>query len=466
MNAGTVLTPKLDHGQVSVWDLQTPPENDTVYGKIADDDPDVRVLAADIVRNGVLEPLVVTEDNYVLSGNRRLAAARAAGLDTVPCRIEPVRRGSPEFMRLLVAFNQQRVKSLDQVARELAVTVDPGTAHRRLVEARRRDSEVSVETLNLGHARSRCVIRGNRPLADAALNVVSDLRAYWPLSDRQIHYLLLNDPPRLHSGKRARYGNTPACYRTLTNVLARLRVSGELAFEAISDETRPVTLWRTQPHANAYLRGELETFLQGYWRDLQQSQPNHVEVIVEKLTLQSILEPVVQDFTLPLTVGRGFASLPPRWKIAERFRKSGKARLILVLLSDLDPAGMTIAESFGRSLRDDFGIPEENLVCHKAALTIEQVRALNLPPRMEAKMSAPTAADYVRRYGRHVWELEAVPPETLQGILRDALTAVLDMKRLDAERQTEQQDAATLDGWRRAVLCHFNAHARSDNPQA
>ena len=174
---------------------------------------------------------------------------------------------------------------------------------------------------------------------------------------------------------------------------------------------------------------------------------------------------MVQDFTLPLTVGRGFASLPPRWKIAERYRNSGKARLVLILLSDLDPAGVTIAESFGRSLRDDFGIPEENLICHKAALTIEQVRALNLPPRMEAKMTAATAREYVRRYGRHVWELEAVPPEKLQVILRDAIAAVLDMERLDAERQKEQQDAATLDGWRRAVLRHFSSQTRGEQPQ-
>jgi hypothetical protein len=447
---------EFDHGQISVWEIETPPENDAVYGRISPEDPDVQVLAKDIARNGILEPLVITEDHYVLSGNRRMVAARAAGLATVPCRVEKVRRGSPEFTRLLVSFNQQRVKRLDQLARELAVTVDPGTAHRRLVEARREESEVSVEILNLGRVRGRSAIQGNRPLADAALAAAAALRSYWPLSDRQLHYHLLNDPPRLHAGKRTRYSNTPACYRTLTNVLARLRVAAELPFEAIADETRPVSLWRTHAHAGAYLSGELDRFLKGYWRDVLQSQANHVEVVVEKLTLQSILAPVASRFTLPMTVGRGFASLPPRWKIAQRYRKSGKAKLVLIILSDLDPAGMTIAESFGRSLRDDFGIPECDLVCHKAALTIEQVEALNLPPRMEVKMSASTAAEYVRRYGRYVWELEAVPPPKLQEILRGAISSVLDLDRLNAERRQEQQDAATLHGWRRAVLSHFS----------
>jgi hypothetical protein len=447
---------KTVHVQISVHTLQTPPENDEVYGRIDPADPEVVELAKSIAKQGVLEPLVVSADGFVLSGNRRLCAARMAGLEDVPCRAVNVRRGDANFMTLLVAHNAQRVKRIDQVARELSVTIDPLTAHRRLVESRKIGSEVFAETFELGAVKGRSAIKGNRPIADAALKIIYELRPYWPLSDRGIHYQLLNAPPKMHVSKRGLYHNHPDCYRTLTDVLARLRVSGELPFEAIADETRPVTTWDVHQHSGAFLRREVDGFLKGYWRDLQQSQPNHIEVIVEKLTLQSILSPIVSEFTVPMTVGRGSCSLPPRWAIAERFKKSGKEKLVLVLMSDMDPSGMTISESFGRSMRDDFHIPEEQLVCVKAALNMEQILELKLPEGAMAKAKSPTTPEYVRRYGRHVWELEAVPPAKLKEILRESLMSVMDMERFNAEQRRELSDAVDLEGYRTAVLQTFD----------
>ena len=453
---GIAHHPEIDHVQISVENLRTPPENDEVYGRIDPADPEVVALSESLLQQGVLEPLVVSADGFVLSGNRRLCAARLARIKDLPCRVVNVRRNDENFMALLVAHNTQRVKRLDQVARELAVTIDPATAYRRLVEARKSESQVQAEAFTLGAFKKRAEIKGNRPLADAAIKVIAELHEYWPLSDRGIHYQLLNDPPKLHTSKRGRYRNLPACYRVLTNVLARLRLTGEIPFEAIADETRPVTTWDVHQHSGAYLRRELKQFLTRYFRDLQQSQPNHIEVVVEKLTLQGILSPIVGEFTVPMTVGRGCCSLPPRWKIAERFKKSGKQKLVLILLSDLDPSGMTIAESFGRSMRDDFNIREDRLVCIKAALTLDQVRDLDLPEGAIAKAKSPTTPEYVRRYGRHVWELEAVPPATLQDILRESLMSVMDMERFNAEQRKERADAVDLEGYRQAVLETFD----------
>jgi len=165
-----------DHGQISVSDLRTPPENDRIYGVIRETDPDVIELAASILRKGVLDPLVVNAAGWVISGNRRLCAARMAGLDSVPCRVVDVPAGSPEFVRLAVEHNAQRVKNIDQQARELAVTIDPSAAHRLLVESRRRGSGGDAASLALGDRRERSAILGNRPLADACVRVVQEMR--------------------------------------------------------------------------------------------------------------------------------------------------------------------------------------------------------------------------------------------------------------------------------------------------
>lgn len=87
-----------------------------------------------------------------------------------------------------------------------------------------------------------------------------------------------------------------------------------------------------------------------------QSQPNHIEIVGEKNTIQGVLRPVAMDYTIPYTIGGGYSSLPPRYAMAQRFKKSGKEQLVLLVLSDFDPEGEDIAEGFARSMRDDFKI--------------------------------------------------------------------------------------------------------------
>ena len=65
-------------------------------------------------------------------------------------------------------------------------------------------------------------------------------------------------------------------------------------------------------------------------------QPVHLEMLGEKNTLASIIKPVAADYCIPLTLGRGFCSLPPRYDLACRSRKSGKDKLVLIVVSDFD----------------------------------------------------------------------------------------------------------------------------------
>src|SRR5262249_56515664 len=97
-------------------------------------DPEIQALARSIARHGLREPIVVTRDGYILSGHRRHAACRLAGLREVDCRVEDITRDDPEFETMLVEYNRQRVKSLDEVVREPGITCHPESAYRSLVE--------------------------------------------------------------------------------------------------------------------------------------------------------------------------------------------------------------------------------------------------------------------------------------------------------------------------------------------
>lgn len=443
---------EMGHVPKLVSELRTPPLNDSVYGVIRVDDPDVQELAKSIECNGILEPLVVSKDGYIISGNRRFTAATMLGMKTVPVRVEDVTIDTPIFNSLLLAHNKQRIKTFDQMLRENLASIDPESAMQDVQDYRKRKSSSSMASMDLGVYRGRARIQGNRPLADAAVKVVMDNREWWPMSDRRIHYLLLNVPPLLHNKKRDRYANDITSYKTLTNILTRLRICGEIQMQAICDDTRTSTIWQVYPHVNAYLSSALEDFLTGYYRDFMQSQPNHVEIIGEKLTVQPILLKVAQKYAIPLTIGRGFASLPPRAAIVERWKKSGKANLVIIMVTDFDPAGQTIASSLGRSLRDDFGVPEERLTVLKAALNKEQVERLGLPRSMEVKHKASTAKNFKEEHGNYVWELEAISPEALIELVEDALHSVLDINLVNAEKQKERDDNSRIAAFRKAVI--------------
>jgi ParB-like nuclease domain len=415
------------------------------------DDPEIQNLAQSIRDFGVKEPLVITLDGYILSGHRRYAAAKLAGLSHVPCRRENIRKDDPQFVVLLRECNRQRVKRIDEVLREEIVSANPDEAYAKLVQYRAEVAQIEVETGVIeGHTRRAEITDAKKPFLDAIERIIERLRAFWPLSDRLIHYQLLNDPPLIHASKPlSTYRNDQRSYKALTELLTRARVERIIPFGAIHDPTRPVTTWKVFPSPGPFIHEVLDGFLKGYYRDLQAPQPCHLEILGEKNTVGSIIRPVAMHYTIPYTLGRGYSSLPPRHAMAQRFRRSGKNRLLLLAMSDFDPEGEDIGHSFARSMRDDFGI--HNIDFIKVALRANQVAELQLPPGPTAKVGSSRRKKFVREHGEHVYELEAVEPEQLQTMLRQVIESVLDMDLFRAELDRERQDAAYLDGVRKKV---------------
>ncbi|MFH1923063.1 MAG: ParB N-terminal domain-containing protein [Planctomycetota bacterium] len=448
--------PKFDHDRIRhrrIDSIRPAPENLRLYRPINPTDPEMVAMAASVRKNGILTPLVVSLDDFIISGHRRYVAAQMAGRKTVPVRVKPVRRNGQfkKFLQLLREENRQRVKTRNELLREEVVSADPEEAYLALIEHRQQQSICISDTITIRAPKERAAITAAKwPFLDAAIGIVEARRKFWPLSDRQLHYALLNDPPLIHASKPgSTYANTPRSYRALVDLLTRARLEGHIPMEAIGDETRPVVTWNVHNNVAGFLRRELDSLFKGYWRDLMQSQPNHVEVVGEKNTIAGIIRPVCAEYCITYTLGRGYCSLPPRHQIVERYSASGKDRLTLLVLSDFDPDGEEIAHSFARSMRDDFGI--DKITAVKVALTVDQVEEYELPPMMKAKTGSATYDRFTTKYGDDVFELEALDPETLQTILRDAIDSVIDVDAFNAEIDAEKADAAYLQGVRRTV---------------
>lgn len=88
-------------------------ENVKIYGEENID----RDLADSIKEKGILEPLVIKDDNTIVSGHRRWLAAKNAGLEKIPCRTI-VFDDDLDEVESLIEFNRQREKTYSQTMQE------------------------------------------------------------------------------------------------------------------------------------------------------------------------------------------------------------------------------------------------------------------------------------------------------------------------------------------------------------
>lgn len=449
---------KTDLSHFPVSAITVAGENDHLYERFGLANPDDYDLAISIRDKGIQEPLALSADHVLLSGHRRLMAARSVRMKTVPVRIvESINFASlseAERLETLRLFNRQRDKTPGERIREKLLEIDPVEAHAELLNHRVKAVVVpgaSKVNVRMGDTKKRAAITTLQFL-EKVQEVIEDNEEYWPLTVRRVHYLLLNDPPLKHDKKPGSvYVNDQKSYKALTNLLIRARLSGDVPMESIEDETRPVKDRYGFKTAEQFIHQETDGFLLGYRRDLMQGQHHHFEIMLEKNALRTIVEKVASEYCIPCTTGRGFSSLTPRHEMAQRYRRSGKNKLVLLMLTDFDPDGDEIAASFARSLRDDFDITNIHPV--KVALTAEDVRAYDLPSDMDAKVSSPNYAKFLQRYGStKVVELDAAPVELLQSKLREAIERVIDVQAYNDQIDLERSDSAVIAAHRKVVI--------------
>ena len=137
--------------EMLISELFPSPENDQLYRPVDPDDPEIQELAKSIRKRGVMDLLVVSEENFIISGHRRFCAAKIAGLKKVPVRVEPIRRTDDinKFVAMLRECNLQRDKTLAEKLREEIVSTDPSEAYYSMIEHREESSKVEVSTIQL-----------------------------------------------------------------------------------------------------------------------------------------------------------------------------------------------------------------------------------------------------------------------------------------------------------------------------
>lgn len=251
------------------------------------------------------------------------------------------------------------------------------------------------------------------------------LAALNPMTVRQVYYRLV---------AALLIENTRSSYQGVSRALVAARQDGTIPWAWIEDRLRRprhVSMWKTLPDF-------LETVRHAYQRDVWQSQPQLVEVWLEKDALSGIFEDVLSPYGITLNVGRGYDGWSSLHEAARRYIAVGKPVTILYF-GDFDPSGEDMVRSLRERLRFFDCTPE----VIKCALTHEDVTTYNLPPDF-TKASDSRAAAFVQKFGDMAVELDALPPDVLQARLVSAVEGNMDLKALKQTGTQEKKDRAML----------------------
>jgi hypothetical protein len=445
--------------------LKPSPENAILYHPIDVDDPEILKLAESIHKNGC-DALVVTKDLFIVSGHRRRVALLLNGQEQVRCQVLPRRRDEftkHEYLQLLRSHNQQRHKSAVEQVREELLDIDPDQASHNLL-VHRYSSVCAAECNELEFVEAP-EVKPHYEISEEKADHVKfikkvlfeDLKDYWPVSGRKVHYQLTNyqfvrgylwphkDKPGHGVRQTLHYKNDQGSYDATGDLLVRLRYSGVVPWDSLSDDTRPFHEFRPFKNVKEFIRQQVEQFGEGYWRDLLQSQPNHVELCCEKNTVYHLALRVTDKYQIDTSSGRGFNSVGPWHELAERFKAGGKQRLCVVILSDYDPEAERIPVVALQTLRDREGLGDRVKVV-KAGVTARQIEQYQLPAMNFAKETSSNYKWFVERnHGDDTtWELEALDPADLMRELDDVIKKVIDVRLYNREVESQEEEADEL----------------------
>ena len=95
----------------------------------------------------------------------------------------------------------------------------------------------------------------------------------------------------------------------------------------------------------------------GYNPDWWDGEEYYIQMIVEKIDLKTLFEPVCRDYKIPISTSKGWSSLLHRAEYSRRYKEAEEQGLKCVLLycGDHDPDGLRISEFMRKNLYDLMG---------------------------------------------------------------------------------------------------------------
>ena len=113
---------------------------------------------------------------------------------------------------------------------------------------------------------------------------------------------------------------------------------------------------------------------------------------------------------------------------------------MILYLGDHDPSGLDMVRDIRDRLKE-FGL--RNLTVKHIALTWEQIGEHEPPPN-PAKFTDPRSQWYMDKFGLDSWEVDALPPNILEQLLKDTIEVHIDVDKFEEKLAEEDDDRNDL----------------------
>ncbi len=259
-----------------------------------------------------------------------------------------------------------------------------------------------------------------------AKEIIDEYRAAgFTLTLRQLYYQFV---------ARGLIENTDLAYKKLGKIITAAREGGYISWDAIEDRGRRAVRERGESDPETVLTEIVDRLKIDPWRD----QEHYVEVWIEKEALLGVIQDRCDQYRVTRLACKGYLSASTMWSAAKRFqwaRKRGK-HPVIIHLGDHDPSGLDMTrDNEMRSSQFSWG----EVHMQRIALNMNQVEAFDPPPN-PAKITDSRSHDYITQHGSSSWELDALDPKTIDGLLNSALGRyITNRDGWDAAYEEEEQ---------------------------
>lgn len=272
---------------------------------------------------------------------------------------------------------------------------------------------------------------------DQANEIIEEYKAQGlRMSLRQLYYQFVS---------KNLIANSDKSYDRLASIISDARLAGLVDWSAIEDRGRVPVVPAEWENVASIMESAISSYRKQRWR----TQSKVVELWVEKQALAGVLEPLASEFHVVLSVNKGYSSSSAMYEAAGRISRasthySARAKQAYVLyLGDHDPSGEDMVRDIDDRLNlfRDPGVP--SIIVEKLALTRSQIDEYEPPPN-PAKSSDSRFKKYEERHGDESWEVDALPPNVLQQIIRDRITKLIDWSAMNAVIEEEKADKKAM----------------------
>ena len=289
------------------------------------------------------------------------------------------------------------------------------------------------------------------------------------LTLRQLYYQLV---------ARGYIANIDKEYKRLGAALSKARLSGDFPFDWLTDRTRenrPGNFTRSDVSLRTALVEAEQTIhdLPEYLieRDPWWGQKTHVSVWVEKEALAGVFEEPCEQWGVSWFVARGYSSLSALYDWAKTLHETSEDQeydeAVVLYFGDFDPDGWEIPRSAERNINKIlklenwyWDVPPVRF--ERVALMMDQIRQFN-PPPFPAKVTSKRYAKFVEEHSTtNAWELDALDPKTLEGLINASVRKYFDVDIYNANKEivrgVREQFRETMltHEWMSTVLEHMS----------